>query len=69
MCQGAYCKLWCSKEFPRPKAKNGLVKRQLRQQVIETEHTLNPVPCNFDIITCKNLDDLHSYHGRQKESQ
>ena len=39
------------------------------KQVIETEHTLNPVPCNFDIITCKNLDDLHSYHGRQNESQ
>ena len=39
------------------------------KQVIETEHTLNPVPCNFDIITCKNLDDLHSFHGRQKESQ
>ena len=29
------------------------------KQVIETEHALNSVPCNFDIITCKNLGDPH----------
>ena len=37
----------------------------------ETEHVLNSVPCNFDIITCKNLDDLHqaTMEGKKKASK
>ena len=41
------------------------------KQVIETEHALNSVPCNFDIITCKNLDDPHqaTMEGKKKASK
>ena len=41
------------------------------KQVIETEHALNSVPCNFDIITCKNLGDPHqaTMEGKKKASK
>lgn len=39
------------------------------KQIIETEHA----PCNFDIITCKSLDDLHQAtmegKGKKKASK
>ena len=38
------------------------------KQVNETEHALNSVPDDFDISTCKNLDDFHqvTMEGKKK---
>ena len=69
MCQGAWYELWCLKEFPRLKQRMKRLNANYGgKQVNETEHALNSVPDDFDISTCKNLDDFHqvTMEGKKK---